>query len=31
MEPSAVIKVNPSVGTPVPEGSLIVLSVEESS
>ena len=25
MEPSAAIKVNPSVGTPVPEGSLIVL------
>ena len=31
MEPSTIIKVNPSVGTPVPGGSLIVLSIEESS
>jgi eukaryotic-like serine/threonine-protein kinase len=31
MEPDAVIKVNPPVGTPVPAGSLIVLTVESAS
>jgi beta-lactam-binding protein with PASTA domain len=31
MQPGAVITVTPSVGTPVPEGSLIVLKVESTS
>jgi len=30
MEPGAVIKVVPAVGTPVPEGSIIHIYVEES-
>jgi serine/threonine-protein kinase len=31
MSPDAVVKVNPTVGTPAPQGSLVVLSVEDSS
>jgi serine/threonine-protein kinase len=30
MEPGAVVKVNPTAGTPVPEGSIIHITVEES-
>lgn len=31
MSPGAVVKVNPAVGTPAPEGSLVVITVEEAS